>query len=67
MIELKGLQVAGLYLLLKNREPELDKHMSDLTEEVEAYLYDRLSIEEMEELEKLYRKDDKQLDKKIGF
>ena len=65
MIEVKGLRTAGLYLFLKNRESELDAKMSDLCDEIEAYLYDRLSIEEMEELRGLYDGSDPELETKI--
>ena len=65
MIELKGLRVAGLYLFLKGKEAELDAKMSDLCEEIEAYLYDLLSIEEMEELRKLYDSSSAELETKI--
>lgn len=65
MIELKGLRIAGLYLFLKKKESELDTNMSELGEEIEAYLYDRLSIEEMEELQKLYENSDRTLEVKI--
>jgi len=65
LIELKGLRVAGLYLLLKSKDSELDANMSELGEDIEAYLYDRLSIEEMEELQKLYEKSDRTLEVKI--
>ena len=65
MIEIKGLRIAGLYLFLKKRESELDDKMSKLCEEIEAYLYDSLSIEEMEELQELYEKSDSELDVKI--
>ncbi len=65
MIELTGLRVAGVYLMLKKRESELDSMMSDLADELEAYLYDRLSIEEMEGLNELYQSEDTQLGSKI--
>ena len=65
MINLKGLRTAGLYLFLKSREAELDEHMSNLVSEIEGYLYDRLSIEEMENLEKLYLEKDRRLEGKI--
>ena len=65
MIEVKGLRAAGLYLFLKNRESELDAKMGDLCDEIEAYLYDRLSIEEMEELRGLYDDSDPELETKI--
>lgn len=65
MIELSGLNVAGLYLCLKDNEAVLDKRMRELTEDIEAYLYDRLSIEEMEEISKLYKAEDQELEAKI--
>lgn len=65
MIELKGLRLAGIYLMLKNFESDLDPCLRDLSDDIEAYLYDRLSIEEMEELSKLYKECDSDLDSKI--
>ena len=65
MIELEGLRVAGIYLMMKSRESDLDPRMRGLADDLEAYLYDRLSIEEMEELEKLYKSDDRKLAVKI--
>ncbi len=65
MIKLNGLNIAGIYLILKNKESELDKNLLSLFNEIEEYLYGRLSIEEMEELEKLYFSEDKDLIVKI--
>ncbi|MDC7225854.1 MAG: hypothetical protein PQJ61_03715 [Spirochaetales bacterium] len=65
MIKLEGLRIAGLYLFLKERESELDEKMCELGEEIEAYLYERLSIEEMEELRRLYEDSDADLGSKI--
>ena len=65
MIELEGLQLAGVYLILKERESNLDSCMRELADEIENYLYDRLSIEEMEELKRLYGKRDSNLDLKL--
>ena len=65
MIKIDGLKVAGLYLQLKNAESEMDSAMVDLLSGIESYLYDRLSIEEMENLEKLYKAGDRELAKKI--
>ncbi len=65
MIEITGFRAAGLYLFLKGKEAELDAEMGNLVSEIEGYLYDRLSIEEMENLEKLYLGKDGSLDSKI--
>ena len=65
MIELKGLRLAGVYLMLKAGESDQDSRMCELADEIEAYLYDRLSIEEMEELKRLYKKGDSKLESKI--
>jgi hypothetical protein len=65
LIELKGLGIAGIYLLLKSKEQELDSRMTDLTDEIESYLYNRLSIQEMEELQQLYTDEDEKLSTKI--
>jgi hypothetical protein len=55
MIPLKGKQLLGVYLLLKEKEPE-EGPLSDLMVTIEKYLYDRLSIDEMEKVEELYKK-----------
>ena len=65
MIKIDGLRAAGLYLQLKKTETGLDHQMRDLVSEIEEYLYDRLSIEEMENLEKLYLEKDRNLAAKI--
>ena len=52
-------------LLLKDNEIILDSRMRELTDNIEAYLYDRLSIEEMEEISKLYKAEDQELEAKI--
>ena len=65
MIMIEGLRIAGIYLMLKSSEQELDCIMKDFAEELETYLYDRLSIEEMEELTQLYSKNDEKLSLKI--
>jgi hypothetical protein len=62
---MRGIRIAGIYLFLKSREAELDAGMENLVSEIEGYLYDRLSIEEMENLEKLYLKEDSSLKSKI--
>lgn len=65
MIEVEGIRIAGLYLLLKKSETELDSKMKKLAMDIESYLYDRLSIDEMENLEKLYLENNRELEGKI--
>ncbi len=54
MITVEGHKIAGLYLFLKEHENLLDKNMQDLHDDIETYLYDILSIEEMENIKSLY-------------
>lgn len=56
MIALHGNELIGVYLLLKHHEPEGDEPLVDLMQRIETYLYQRLSIEEMEQIEYLYEK-----------
>ncbi|WP_020613661.1 hypothetical protein [Sediminispirochaeta bajacaliforniensis] len=56
MIALHGNELIGVYLLLKHHEPEGDEPLADLMQRIETYLYQRLSIEEMEQIEYLYEK-----------
>lgn len=65
MIEFKGLDVAGLFLLLKENENAIDDRLKKLSDRIELYLYERLSIQEMEELKDLYSSRDGSLEKKI--
>ena len=65
MIEIEGLDVAGLYLFLKNNEQSTDKRLKELSDRIELYLYERLSIQEMEEITELYKNQDKHLEEKI--
>ena len=65
MIEIEGLSIAGLYLLLKRLDGKIDKNMMNLTDDLEAFLYNNLSIQEMEDLEKLYEQKDVRLKEKL--
>ncbi len=48
-------EVIGIYLLLKKHETELDETLESVEERIETLLFDNLSIEQFEELERLYR------------
>lgn len=54
MFSIDGKELIGLYLLLKSEENHLDKMMSRLLNRIEDDLFERLSIDEFENLEKLY-------------
>jgi hypothetical protein len=47
-------EIIGLFLFLRARESELDSNLSSFHERLSEYLYDRLSIDEMENLKDLY-------------
>lgn len=55
MDQLSGREIVGAYLFLKGRESELDETLSQLLARIEKELFARLSIEEFERLEELYR------------
>lgn len=55
MDQLSGREIVGAYLFLKGREAELDETLSQLLARIEKALFARLSIEEFERLEELYR------------
>jgi hypothetical protein len=56
MIHIRGRELVGLYLMLKREDSYLDETLSSLLDRIEAYLYQNLSIDQMEELEDLYEK-----------
>ena len=58
MIELNEREAAGIYLQLKRRDDELDLTMCRLLTRIEKELYARLSIQQLENLEELYRRGD---------
>ncbi len=49
-------EIVGLYLFLKHHEQDLDKRLFPLLIRLEEYLFNRLSIQEMEDLPTLYNK-----------
>jgi hypothetical protein len=54
MSNLSGRETMGLYLFLRQREEELDDTLYSLYVRLQRLLYERLSIEDMEQIEKLY-------------
>lgn len=52
VIELNGPEEEDLYLLLKGREGRLSEGLLKLLQRVERSLFERLTVEEMERLEK---------------
>ena len=56
MIKLNEREAAGVYLQLKKNDGELDMTLCRLLVKIEKVLYARLSIQEIENLEELYRK-----------
>jgi hypothetical protein len=54
---LKGREILGVYLLLKDREAELDETLLQLLDRLERTLYQELTIDEFENIRALY--DDK--------
>ncbi len=53
-MELNGRETMGLYLFLNHREEELDEHVYGLYVRLQRLLYEQLSIDQMEQIEKLY-------------
>lgn len=49
-------ELLGIYMLLKAQESGLDITMSKLLNRIEKYLYQSLTIEELENLEDTYQK-----------
>ena len=56
MISIGTMETAGLYILLKSNENELDDVLTGLLKKIETELYHKLSIDEIENLEDLYSK-----------
>ena len=54
MISIDGQDVVALYVLLRRHELELDSRTAALYERLERRLHDRLSIEQMENIETIY-------------
>jgi len=51
---LKGREILGVYLLLKDREAELDATLLQFLDRLERTLYQDLTIEEFENIRTLY-------------
>ncbi|TVR03799.1 MAG: hypothetical protein EA403_06220 [Spirochaetaceae bacterium] len=58
MIDLDGAEVVALYVLMRRHDLELDARMISLYERLERILHDRLSIEQMENIENLYENEE---------
>lgn len=56
MVPVDSLELVGLFLFMKQRENELDTVLSAFLHKIELQLYERLSIEEIEDLPTLYGK-----------
>ncbi len=64
MILLQGNDLVGIYLLLINNEENLDKIQLSVKNRIEKVLFECLSIEEIEAIEELYKKNVDVLGKK---
>jgi hypothetical protein len=51
---LKGWEILGVYLLLKDSEAELDETLLQLLDRLERTLYQELTIDEFENIRALY-------------
>lgn len=49
-------EIVGVYLLLKKRENRLDRTLHRLFARIEKKLYEQLTIEEFEQLNRFYHK-----------
>ncbi len=58
MIEISGREISGLFIVLKSQEENLDKTQSAVLGKLEKFLYGKLSVMEIEEIELLYSKMD---------
>jgi hypothetical protein len=56
--QLKGREILGVYLQLKDREAELDATLLQLLDRMERTLYRELTIDEFENVRTLYHKGD---------
>jgi len=56
LILLQGNDFVGVYLLLLKNEVSLDKNQLRVKQKMEKILFESLSIEEIESIEKLYKK-----------
>lgn len=56
MIDLSNREIVGLYLVLSKQEEDLDLNLQMLANRIEKYLFDKISIQELEKLEELYKR-----------
>ncbi len=64
MIMLRGNEIVGIYLLLKREDPDDNDQLADLMGRIENFLYQHLSIAEIQKLDELYEKNIDVLDSK---
>ena len=64
MILLQGNDLVALYILLLKNESLLDKNQQKIKNRIEKILFECLSIEEIESIEELYKKNVDVLGKK---
>jgi hypothetical protein len=55
LLKLQKVEELGVYLLLKEREPSLDRIMLALLNRIERRLYARYSIAEFENIKEIYK------------
>ena len=55
-IRVEGIQLMGLYLFFRRHEDELDENLLAVLDQVQGTLYSAASIDQIEEMETLYRK-----------
>ncbi len=65
MIVLQGNELVSVYLLLKENEEKLDHVQLSIKNKAEKILFEALSIEELESIEDLYKKNVDVLEKKL--
>lgn len=56
MIDLSNREIVGLYLVLSKQEEDLDLNLQMLANRIEKYIFDKISIQELEKLEELYKR-----------
>ena len=56
MMKIDASEALGLYVFLKSRESETDSCLGGLLTRIERLIYDKLSVEELENITEVYRK-----------
>ena len=54
ILDLSHRELLGLYIVLTAHESELDENQETILQNVSRYVYSRLSIEELEDIEQYY-------------